>query len=311
LLAEIAVLFVLAFTTTRCRSILECVKEIPLLSAHCSIHQSQSFTVLQLAAALPEPLEESFPFLMVFPTHYLPIEDLVRSMCPQTECHQHDHLPARALLARALAPVKRDRFVSTVDRDPHAVHLEHWGKSVKPLPMRTVGQGFDLVDPFIERSQAHTSLNRCAPARCHLLHTLTEATANEHILIQIHPTPLLLLPNGKRSDHIALTLLTFHHRHPQIAEMPPTRVQTATVMTVTDDMVRILASTEATSPARCPWLSTHLTRFAFLPSSCDADIGFQNRFEDGCDRRTGGSLCLLLHGLLHVLAPLTLERSSL
>jgi hypothetical protein len=164
-----------------------------------------------------------------------------------------------------------------------------------------------LIDPLIERAQAHTSLNRRAPTLSHLAQTLTKATSEQHILIQIHPKPLVLLSDGKFHNHIVLALLALHHWHPQIAQMSPTGRETPAGMAITGEMVGILAATKAASPVNCAWLSTDPAIFPLFSSQFDADLGFQKRFSDGLDGGTGRHFRLLLYCLQDIFALLTLE----
>jgi hypothetical protein len=72
---------------------------------------------------------------------------------------------------------------------------------------------------------------------------LTEATADQHIVISIYPEPLALLAHGTRGEHIMLTRLKLPQGDAQITEMAPTGVETSAIMAVTRALVAILAPT--------------------------------------------------------------------
>lgn len=235
LLTTVTVLFAFAFTATRGRHILECVEETALLRDRCSINQGESLassptsiashqlsSPFRLAATVPEPLDEHIPLVMFFTARNLPIEDLPPAIAPKSTCQQDSHLFAAALVPWPFSGIRLDFLLLALDGHPNAISLDHRGEIGERFRVRASGPGFELVDPFIERAQTDTSLNRRAPALCHLAQTLAEATPEQHILIEIHPEPLLLLSDGKLHDHIMLTLLALHHRHPQIAQISPT-----------------------------------------------------------------------------------------
>src|SRR5258708_888154 len=101
---------------------------------------------------------------MIFTACDLPIEDLPPPIRPKAERHQDHHLPTCALFPLPLAFVRLDLLLLADDRDPDAIQLDHGGNISERSRMHASGQGFDLVNPLIERSQTHLSLNCRTPA---------------------------------------------------------------------------------------------------------------------------------------------------
>ena len=63
-----------------------------------------------------------------------------------------------------MAFIRLDLLLLALDRHPDAIQLDHGGHISDGFGVYAADQSLDLVDPFIERSQTHTSLNRRAPA---------------------------------------------------------------------------------------------------------------------------------------------------
>lgn len=105
LLSKIPVLLVFAFTSARCRHILECVKDVPLLRHDCSRDQGQS----------------------------LPIQDFPPAIVPEAKGHQDYHLFAVALMSLPLPFLWLDLLVLTLDRDPNSLQLDDWGTAWKEV----------------------------------------------------------------------------------------------------------------------------------------------------------------------------------
>src|SRR5207302_515890 len=104
-------------------------------------------------------------------------------------------------------------------------------------------QGHNLVDALIERAQSDTAAHRLTPAHAQVPQTFTQPAAQDDILVQIEPEALIFLQDRKVADHIMATLLTFQHRHPQLLDAAPARLQTATIMPIPCEVLGILATT--------------------------------------------------------------------
>jgi hypothetical protein len=79
---------------------------------------------------LPEPLDQHVPLWMIIMAGYLPIEDVPPPVLSQSVCCQHSHLPNSALLALACACLWCDVLLLCVDRNPHAIPVDHRGSLV-------------------------------------------------------------------------------------------------------------------------------------------------------------------------------------
>src|SRR5437763_14228388 len=94
-----------------------------------------------------------------------------------------------------------------------------------------------------------------------------------------------------------LTLLAFQHRHLQVFQMSPCRLQSAPIMPIANKLVGIPTSTRGTLPVNRTLSATHLTRNSLHPSSFASHLGFQKFPQHRPDRLYGGGLGLLLHDL--------------
>src|SRR5947209_8394030 len=90
------------------------------------------------------------------------------------------------------------------------------------------------------------------------------------------------------------TLLTFQHRHSQMLDAAPARLQAALIMPIAGEVLRICATALSTHPVDFPPLSADVTYCSFLPSQLGGYLGFQHRFDHGFDRRCGCPLGLLV-----------------
>src|SRR5258708_24779586 len=113
---------------------------------------------------------------MFFTVRDLPIQHFPPAIRPEAECHQDYHFAACALLTLPIAFIWLDLLLLTLDGDPNAIQLDHRRHVSERSCVRALGQGFNLIDPLIERAQPDTSLNHRAPALSHLTHTLTKTT---------------------------------------------------------------------------------------------------------------------------------------
>lgn len=196
----------------------------------------------------PQALPQYFPLLMILAACNRPIDDVPPAILPKSEGHQDHHLAACALLAQPLALVRRDLLLLADDCDPHAILLDDWGNGAERSHVRAPGQGFELIDPFLAWTQTNAAVSGGTPALLQLTRALAEAAAKQHVLIQIHPKPVVLFQNGEVVHPIVLALVTFDHRHTQLIQMSPACFPTPAAMTIPGEEVGIGASPGATRP---------------------------------------------------------------
>jgi hypothetical protein len=102
----------------------------------------------------------------------------------------------------------------------------------------------------------------------------TEPTPQEHILIQVEPEALIFVKNGKVTHHIMTAALAFQHRHRQILDRSPTRLQAASIVPIAQHSLLVSTATMATLPVNLAWLAAHATDHAFLSSQFGAHFRF-------------------------------------
>src|SRR5437588_10334062 len=107
---------------------------------------------------------------------------------------------ARSLMALTLAFIRLDGVLWHLQGEPNAIEL-HDGRSLGDR--FTVGlpaERLQLIDPFIDRPQAHTAAQQGTPLLTQMAQTLEESTAKEGTLIQIQPQALELLQDRVVAD---------------------------------------------------------------------------------------------------------------
>jgi hypothetical protein len=118
-------------------------------------------------------------------------------------------------------------------------------------------------------------------------HTFTQPATQDHILIQIQPEALILLQDREVAEHIMAALLTFQHRHAQLLDAAPARLQAAPIMPIAREMLRIRAATLPTHSVDFPRLPADVARCSRLSSQLGGHLGFQHRFDYCFDHRCG------------------------
>jgi hypothetical protein len=124
--------------------------------------------------------------------------------------------------------------------------------------------------------------------------TFTESAAQDDILVQIQPEALIFLQDREMANHIMATLLTFQHRHPQILNAAPARLQAASIMPIAREVLRIRTATLPTYPINHSWLFADMTYRSRLSSQLGAHLCFQEHFYHGFDRRASCGFGLLV-----------------
>jgi hypothetical protein len=187
-------------------------------------------------------------------------------------------------MAFALTLVGLDFFLLLLNRDPNAVTLEDgWGLG-EMLFAHAMHQWLDLIDELIERAQPNGTLQLCTPAISDRPQALAQTTAEQGILLQVHPKPLKFLQDTKATRHIMMTALTLQHRNRQLLDMSPFCLERSSVMAVSRELIGVLASTLSTLPVTFARRLTHRAPTAFFASQ----FGRYLRFEKGIDDLLGG-----------------------
>ena len=83
------------------------------------------------------------------------------------------------------------------------------------------------------------------------------------------------------------TLLTFQHRHSQMLDAAPARLQAALIMPIAREVLRIRAAALPTHPVDFPRLPADVTHCSRLSSQLGAHLGFQHCFYYGFHCRCG------------------------
>ena len=117
-----------------------------------------------------------------------------------------------------------------------------------------------------EGAQSHTASHRRTPALADLPQTLAQTATKEHVLIQIQPEALVLLQDREGADHVMLTLLTLQHRHLQVFQMAPSRLQISSVMPIAGKLIGVRTSTRGTLPINRMRCAADLTGSSFRSS---------------------------------------------
>jgi hypothetical protein len=124
---------------------------------------------------------------------------------------------------------------------------------------------------------------------------LAQATAKEHILIQIQPKTLEFLDDCPIDHHVVQALLAFQHRDLQVLQLTPPRFQVPTVMPITGELVGITTATRPALPINAARLPTYPSRFAFPSTQLGGQFFFQKGAQDGLDGPQSGGFGLGLH----------------
>src|SRR5438105_2943527 len=89
-------------------------------------------------------------------------------------------------------------------------------------------------------------------------------------------------------------LLTFQHRHPQVMDAAPARLQAAPIMPIPRELLRISTATLPTHPVDFPRLSADVAHRSLLASQFGSHLCFQQRFYQRFDRCAGCTFGLLV-----------------
>ncbi len=87
------------------------------------------------------------------------------------------------LLSPSASLVDLDRLLLVYNGQPDPIKLDHWRHLCDRLPTGLLYQGFNLIDPLIDRAQTHLALQVGTPLLAQIAQALTQATAEEHLLI--------------------------------------------------------------------------------------------------------------------------------
>jgi glycosyltransferase involved in cell wall biosynthesis len=99
------------------------------------------------------------------------------------------------------------------------------------------------------------------------------------------------------------TLLTFQHRHAQILNAAPARLQAASIMPIAREVLSIPTATMPTSPINRSRLSADMSYLSLLASQFGAHLCFQEHFYHGFDRPAGCGFGLLVDFFQNGLSP--------
>jgi hypothetical protein len=113
------------------------------------------------------------------------------------------------------------------------IALDLLGRGLHSLPDPTsnrftaglLQERFDLIDPLVDRAQAHTTLKGGTPVLSQVTQTLAQATAKECLLLHIQLKVPIILQDGVGAGHIMPTFLTFQHWDLHSLQMSPNRFQ--------------------------------------------------------------------------------------
>src|SRR3954464_16055587 len=96
------------------------------------------------------------------------------------------------LLSPSASLVNFDRLLLVYNAQPDPIKLDHWRHLCDRLSAGLLYQGFPLIDPLCERAQPHLALQVGTPLLAQIAQDLTQAAAEEHLLIEIIPKALIL-----------------------------------------------------------------------------------------------------------------------
>ena len=114
-------------------------------------------------------------------------------------------------MAAALPLIQFDRFALPLDRYPDAIELDDRGHIGDRFLMGLLQERLDLIDALVDSPQAHTAAQCGTPPFAQIAQTLAQASAKEHVLIQIQPKALEFLDNRPVSHHVVQALLALQH----------------------------------------------------------------------------------------------------
>lgn len=208
----VLVFFALAFTPHVLTHILHLVKNTALIQNTVSRHESDCFsstpaplTYHHLQSLLsghfthPQTLQEEFPLRLIFAAGDLPIEDLSSPVWPQAECHQDHDFFSAALMALPLLSVRLNGFILVLNGHPHAIPLNHCRRFWDMLIVHVMHERLHLMNALMNGTESNRTSELTAPSLFDGSQTLPWATAQEGILLEISPTPLILLQESTRT----------------------------------------------------------------------------------------------------------------
>jgi len=99
------------------------------------------------------------------------------------------------------------------------------------------------------------------------------------------------------ADYIVVTLLALQHGHLHVLSLPTPGLQISLVVSISDQLMGILAPAAATRPVNLTLLAADLAIRSFLPPQFESHFRFQQSGLDRCGRLQDRSFGLLLHPL--------------
>ena len=212
---------------------------------------------------------------MIFAAGYLPIEDLSSPVWPEAERHQDHDFFSAALMAFALLFVRLNGFLLVLNGDPNAITLKHHRCFWEMLLVHLMHEWFHLINELINATEPNGTSQLTAPPLFDCSQTLPQATAKEGILLEIDPKPLILLQQSKRTNHIVMAALTFHHRNGQRLKVTVPCFQIPLIMAVSREVIGILASTMPTFPVNFSLMAPGSAGLSFFSSQLRRHFCFQ------------------------------------